>query len=310
VARRILLDCDPGNDDALAILVATAHPALELVAVTTGAGHLAAPRTARNAAIALACSGRRDIPLASGAHGPLVRPRLIAQVLDMTSALDPERPDLAAIPLDPRPAGELIAATLRAAPTTIITTGPLTNLALALHRDPDLVDAIERIVILGGTLGLGTKTAAAEWNMLCDPEAAAMVFAAGAPITLIPIDGAARAGITDGLIDAVAAHGSHAAALAAELLRSLVLTFRPGPLSPPVMPLNDPIAPLLAAQPALARTVPARVEIELAGRHTYGRTVIDIAGRSGLPDNADVVLDLDVAGVEQALIDVLGRAGR
>ena len=76
------------------------------------------------------------------------------------------------------------------------------------------------------------------------------------------------------------------------------------------MPLNDPIAPLLAAQPTLARTVPARVEIELAGRHTYGRTVIDLAGRSGLPNNADVVLDLDVAGVEQALIDTLGRAGR
>lgn len=304
----IVLDCDPGNDDALAILVAAGHPALDLKAVTTGAGHLSGERTARNAAVTMAAAGRQDIPVAAGAMLPLVRERLIAGVLDMTSALDPERPELPAVELDDRRSADVLAEfVLAGTARTIVTTGPLTNLAMALRSRPDMASRIERVVTLGGAWGLGNKTAAAEWNMLCDPEAAAVVFSAGIPVTLIPIDVGAQAGITDALIAEAEAVGGRIGAFAGELLRSLVLTFRPGVFGPSHMPLNDPVAPLVAAEPALARTVPARVDIELAGRHTYGRTVIDFAGKSGLPANAEVVISLDGPAVQRAFVGALAR---
>ena len=304
----ILLDCDPGNDDALGILVAAGHAGIDLKAVTTGAGHLAGDRTARNGAIALHIANRPHVPVARGAMLPLVRERLIAGILDMDSALDPDRPELDARELDPRHSADLIVDMVTSGEArTIVTTGPLTNLALALRRSPDIAGRIERIVILGGSLGLGNKTAAAEWNILCDPEAASIVFGAGAPITLIPVDGSAEVGISPDLIARTEAISGPVGRFASELLRSLVTTFRPGVFSPTFMPLNDPIATLVAADPGLARTVPARVDIELAGKHTYGRSVIDVALRNGLPANADVVLGLDAARVEQAFLDALSR---
>ncbi|PPE81584.1 hypothetical protein C3941_02435 [Kaistia algarum] len=306
VTTRILLDCDPGNDDALGILVALGHADLDLVAVTTGAGHLAAERTAHNAAITMAVGGG-TVPVAAGAMVPLVRERMIAGVLDLTSALDPERPDLAAVPLDPRPASDMIVDSVRSHPgLVIVTTGPFTNLALALRRDPAISKEISRIVSLAGAWGLGTKTAAAEWNMLCDPEAAAIVAGAGIPWTLIPYEAASTVGIDSELIVQTEATDGAAGVFAGELLRSLVSTFRPGRFSPPFMPLNDPLAPLLAANPALAETVLAHVAIELAGRHTYGRSVIDFAMRFA-PANADIALGFDIAATRNAFLAALER---
>lgn len=306
----IIHDCDPGNDDALAILAALGHDELDLKAVTTGAGHLAHDRTARNAAIALAAAGVRDIPVAAGSEGPLVRERLIAGVLDLASALDPDRPDLPAVPLHPQHSADLMAEqVLGGSAATIVTTGPFTNLALALRRHPSLARRIERVVSLAGAWGLGNKTAAAEWNVLCDPEAATIVFGSGVPITLIPVDAASPVGITPELIADVAALPGPVAAFAAELLNSLTLTFRPGLFAPAHMPLNDPVAVLVAADPSLARAVQARVDVELSGRFTYGRTVIDFAGRSGEP-NADVVVSLDAARVHEAFVAAIGRLCR
>jgi inosine-uridine nucleoside N-ribohydrolase len=303
----IILDCDPGNDDALGILVAAGHAGLDLKAVTTGAGHLAGDRTAHNGAVTIALSRRREIPVAAGAMGPLLRERLIAGVLDLTNALDPERPDLDAVPLDPRHSSDVIAALVSSgAAHTIVTTGPLTNLALALRRDPGLAGKISRIVSLGGSWGLGNKTAAAEWNILCDPEAAAIVFGAGVPLTLLPIDIGPQAVITDRLIADVEAVGGRIGGFAGELLRSLIKTFRPGVFGPAAMPLNDPVASLVAADPSLAKTIPARVDVELAGKFTYGRTIIDFTGRSGAP-NADVAIGLDGDGIHTALITALRR---
>ncbi|CDX57095.1 ribonucleoside hydrolase 1 [Mesorhizobium plurifarium] len=307
MTKPIILDCDPGNDDALGILVAAGHEALDLKAVTTGAGHLAGDRTARNGAIAVAFTGRGDVPVAAGAMGPLVRERLIAGILDQTSALDPERPDLEAVALDPRHSSDLIAElVVSGVASTVVTTGPLTNLALALRRNPGLPQKIERVVSLGGAWGLGNKTAAAEWNVLCDPEAAAIVFGAGIPLTLVPIDVGPQAVITDRLISDTEAIGGRVGRFAAELLRSLNKTFRPGVFGPAAMPLNDPVASLVAAEPSLAKTVPARLEVELAGRLTYGRTVIDFAGRSGAP-NAEIAVELDGEGIHAAFIAALKR---
>ena len=304
----VVHDCDPGNDDALGILVAAGHPVLSLLAVTTGAGHLAADRTARNAAAVVATLPGERPPVAAGAAGPLVRERLVAQVLDMSAGLDPERTDLPIVDLLPLSSPELLRQVAADAPGLLVAaTGPLTNLALALRAAPGLARRIGRIVFLGGAWGLGNKTAAAEWNVLCDPEAAAIVFGAGIPLTMVPIDAASTVTIDDALVDALVEAGT--VPFAVELLRSLRTTYHPGPFGPANAPLNDPLALLVAAEPGLARTLPARVEVELAGRHTYGRTVVDFAGRSG-PPNCDVVVGFDVPATRRAFVDAVARATR
>ena len=235
-----------------------------------------------------------------------MRERLVAQVLDMTGALDPERPDLPATELSARTSAELLRELAAAEPGLVVAaTGPLTNLALALRTAPGLARRVGRIVFLGGSWGLGNKTAAAEWNVLCDPEAAAVVLGAGVPVTVVPIDAASTVTIDDALVREVSGIGTGVAAFAVELLRSLRATHRPGPFAPGAdAPLNDPLALLVAAEPGLARTLPARVEVELAGRHTYGRTVVDFAGRSG-PPNCEVVVGFDVSATRRAFVGAL-----
>jgi len=307
MTTRIIYDCDPGNDDAVAILAAVSSPALDVRAVTTGAGHLDADRTARNAAITVAISGR-SVPVCAGARGPLLRDRVVARFLDLESALDPDRPDLPAVAIETDHAAERIATTLRAsAGTTVVCTGPLTNLALALRMHPDIVGRIGRVITLGGAWGLGTRTAAAEWNVFCDPEAAAIVYGSGVPITTIPVDASGIVPITVELVTRIEQLGGARAQFAAELLKSLRTTHKPGRFSTPDAPLHDPCAILVAIDPSLAETEPARIDVELSRGPTYGRTTIDFGGRSGLPINADVVVNFDVARTQEALVTALRR---
>lgn len=307
----IIHDCDPGNDDALGILVGLGHPRLKLLAVTTGAGHLAADRTAINGAIAVAAARPRVVPVSAGAEGPLVRERLIARILDMDNGLDAERADLDRVPLDALHSIDRIAAEANARPgLTIVATGPLTNLALALRRHPEIRGKIGRVVTLSGAWGLGTKTAAAEWNILCDPEAAAIVYGSGIPITMVPVDASGTVPITRALIIDVAQLSGAAASLAAELLASLVTTHRPGVFAPAEMPLHDPCAMLVVAAPEIAKTAPARVDVETAPGLNYGRTVVDFAGRTDRPNNCDVVIAFDVAATHAALVEAIAALSR
>src|ERR1700677_424986 len=307
----VLHDCDPGNDDALAILAALGSATLDLKAVTTGAGHLASDRTAQNAAITLGVARRNSVPVTRGAEGPLVRERLIAQLLDFEHGLDTQRDDLPTVAIQPNEtsAEAITRFAMQETGLTIVTTGPLTNLALALRTAPATASRLVRIVMLAGAWGLGNKTAAAEWNVLCDPEAAAIVFACGTPLTLVPIDAGAQVTIDDALVEAISAPGGPVANFAAEVLRSLRSTYRPGPFGPRDAPLNDPLAVLVAASSKLARSVPARVEIELAGKHTYGRTVVDFADRSPLGPNCQVVVEFDVAATRRAFIEAINALG-
>ena len=252
MAKKIILDCDPGNDDALGIIVALGSDSLSLQAVTTGAGHLANDRTFKNACITIAQIGKFNIPVSKGAENPLVRDRLIAKVLDLNSGLDPDRNDLNSIEPDSRNSVQLLYDTIIDNPgITIVTTGPLTNLAILFNLYPSLNNNIERIFSLAGSIGLGNKTASSEWNILCDPEAASVVLNSGVPITLIPIDTSLNVGISDELIKDVQKMSSPISMFVVELLRSLVSTFKPSTLGPILMPLNDPIAALVAAEPDL-----------------------------------------------------------
>ncbi len=154
-------------------------------------------------------------------------------------------------------------------------------------------------------LGLGTKTAAAEWNILCDPEAAAIVYGSGIPITMVPVDASGTVPITGALIDQISRLKGPAASLAAELLASLVTTYRPGVFVPPAMPLHDPCAILAVAAPEIVKTAPARVDVETAPGLNYGRTVVDFAGRTDNPNNCDVVIAFDVEATHAALVDAI-----
>src|SRR5256714_11078946 len=187
-ATKIILDCDPGHDDAIALLLALASPELELVAVTTVAGNQTLEKTTANALRVLEFAGRTEIPVAAGAERPLVRAPFVAAYVHGETGLDgPDLPPPQGSPVD-RHAVELMADAIRDSPepVTLVPVGPLTNVALLLALHPDARP--ERIVLMGGAIAEGNVTPAAEFNIWCDPEAAARVFASGLDVTMIGLD--------------------------------------------------------------------------------------------------------------------------
>ena len=194
----VILDCDPGHDDALAILLALARPELRVLAVTTVAGNAPLAATARNALRVLTLLGRTDVPVAAGAAAPLRRPLRVSANVHGASGLDGA--DLPEPAVAPRPEGalELLRRTLEAAdgPVTLIPTGPLTNIALLVRTYPALLERIGAICLMGGAVGEGNVTASAEFNIWADPEAAAIVFECGRPLTMIGLDVTHQARLT------------------------------------------------------------------------------------------------------------------
>lgn len=186
MALPVILDCDPGHDDAIALILALASPELKVLAVTTSAGNQTPDKTLNNALRILTLLGRDDIPVAAGAPKPLARELIIADNVHGESGLDgPKLPDPAFAP-QAMTGLELMAKCLRESPepVTLVPTGPLTNIALLLAAHPELKGKIARIVLMGGTAGAGNWTPAAEFNIYVDPEAADMVFKSGIPITM------------------------------------------------------------------------------------------------------------------------------
>src|SRR3954451_20989618 len=189
MATPIILDCDPGHDDAVALLLAAGNNAIDLLAVTTVAGNCPLDLATLNARRVAALAGL-DVPIAAGAAGPLQGELVTAPDIHGQTGLDGYELTTGEAPLDPRPALELMAATVEAAPEplTLVPTGPLTNVAQLLTARPDLRERIREIVLMGGGTARGNVTPAAEFNVFVDPEAAAIVFAAGLPLTMIGLN--------------------------------------------------------------------------------------------------------------------------
>ena len=306
--RGILLDCDPGNDDALGILVAAGPGARTL----GGDDRRRPPRASARRAMPPShwrWQAVRDVPVAQGALGPLVRERLIAAVLDLESGLDPERPDLDAVSLDPRRhSADLIAEVLLAGKAdTVVTTGPFTNLALAIRRHPECATRIARIVSLAGAWGLGNKTARCRVERALRPGGGGDRAWCGYSADFDPDRRRRGGGHYRGLDRRYRGDRRSGRPLRRGVVALVGEDVRPALFEPAHMPLNDPVAAMVAADPQLASTRPARVEIELRGEHTYGRTVIDFALRSGRAANADVVIGLDGRGVHHAFVAALAR---
>ncbi|HDX8436658.1 TPA: pyrimidine-specific ribonucleoside hydrolase RihA [Aeromonas dhakensis] len=304
MALPVILDCDPGHDDAIALILALASPELKVLAVTTSAGNQTPDKTLNNALRILTLLGRDDIPVAAGAPKPLARELIIADNVHGESGLDgPKLPDPAFAPVA-MTALELMARCLRESPepVTLVPTGPLTNIALLLAAHPELKSKIARIVLMGGAAGAGNWTPAAEFNIYVDPEAADMVFKSGLPITMCGLDVTHQAQVMDEDIERVRAINNPVAQCVAGLLDFFMIYHRDPKWGFAGAPLHDPctIAWLLA--PALFHGVECRVDIETGGTHTSGMTVVDRYGLTGKPANALVLLGLDRAGFIDLLV--------
>lgn len=304
MALPVILDCDPGHDDAIALILALASPELKVLAVTTSAGNQTPDKTLNNALRILTLLGRDDIPVAAGAPKPLARELIIADNVHGESGLDgPKLPDPAFAPVA-MTALELMARCLRESPepVTLVPTGPLTNIALLLAAHPELKSKIARIVLMGGAAGAGNWTPAAEFNIYVDPEAADMVFKSGLPITMCGLDVTHQAQVMDEDIERVRAITNPVAQCVAGLLDFFMIYHRDPKWGFAGAPLHDPctIAWLLA--PALFHGVECRVDIETGGTHTSGMTVVDRYGLTGKPANALVLLGLDRAGFIDLLV--------
>lgn len=304
MALPVILDCDPGHDDAIALILALASPELKVLAVTTSAGNQTPDKTLNNALRILTLLGRDDIPVAAGAPKPLTRELIIADNVHGESGLDgPKLPDPAFAPVA-MTALELMASCLRESPepVTLVPTGPLTNIALLLAAHPELKSKIARIVLMGGAAGAGNWTPAAEFNIYVDPEAADMVFKSGLPITMCGLDVTHEAQVMDEDIERVRAITNPVAQCVAGLLDFFMIYHRDPKWGFAGAPLHDPctIAWLLA--PALFHGIECRVDIETGGTHTSGMTVVDRYGLTGKPANALVLLGLDRAGFIDLLV--------
>lgn len=308
VRRPVILDCDPGHDDALAILLACASPELEVLGVTTVGGNAGLANTTRNALRVLTLLGRTDIPVAAGADRPLVREAVVQPAFHGESGLDGADLPEPGCEVRPEAAVELTASLLRSAdrPVTLVPTGPLTNVALFLRAFPSLHGRIGAISLMGGSLGVGNATASAEFNIWQDPEAAAIVFGAGIPILMAGLDVTHRALVLPADVVRLEGLGTRTGQVFADLMRFFAIHHRnrygwEGP------PIHDAVAVGMLVAPWLITRRLMRVDVETGTGLTRGRTVGDEQRLSADPPNVDVGVDLDRERFLDLVVDAVAR---
>jgi inosine-uridine nucleoside N-ribohydrolase len=305
--KPVILDVDPGHDDAVALMMACGSPDLDLLAVTTVAGNVSLEKTTRNALRVLSLLGHTHVPVAAGAAAPLRRSLRTAENIHGESGLDgPEIPEAGFEP-DDRGAVELIADTLRAAaePVTLVPVGPLTNVATLLREHPGLKEKIAHVSLMGGSIGLGNTTPAAEFNIFVDPEAAREVFDSGLQITMSGLDVTHQAGAGPEERERLRAVGG-IGRLVAGFLDFFAATYE-GVFGFDAPPLHDPVAVAAVLEPSLLKTRPMCVDVECESDLTRGETVCDFYGVTGKPPNARVGVELDRDGFFELLYGSLKR---
>ncbi|MEX0491542.1 pyrimidine-specific ribonucleoside hydrolase RihA [Raoultella terrigena] len=311
MALPIILDCDPGHDDAIAIVLALASPELDVKAITSSAGNQTPEKTLRNVLRMLTLLQRQDIPVAGGARKPLMRELIIADNVHGESGLDgPALPEPDFAPQNCT-AVELMAKTLRESPqpVTIVATGPQTNVALLLNGHPELHDKIARIVMMGGAMVLGNWQPAAEFNIYVDPEAAEIVFQSGIPVVMAGLDVTHRAQIHDMDIERFRQVGNPVATIVAELLDFFMEYHKDAKWGFTGAPLHDPCTIAWLLKPELFTCVERWVGVETQGKYTQGMTVVDYYFLTGNQPNTTVLLDVDREGFVDLLAERLAFYG-
>jgi inosine-uridine nucleoside N-ribohydrolase len=294
VTTPIVIDCDPGHDDAMAILLALASPEVELVGVTTVAGNQTLDKTTRNALVTLEVGGRSDIPVVAGAAAPLGRElRTAAHVHGETGLDGPELPEPSARAVDADP-GEWLQPGV-----VLVATAPLTNVARWLERGirPD------RIVWMGGAIAEGNVTPAAEFNAFVDPEAAAAVFASGIPIAMVGLDVTHKALFTRAHAERLRDAG-RAGRFVAEL-SDFFQRFHESSYGFEGSPIHDAMAVAHVIDPTLMTTRHVNVAVETGSSYCDGRSVVDLRGVTGREPNAEVGVDVDAGRFLELLVSGL-----
>lgn len=311
MALPIILDCDPGHDDAIAMVLALASPELDVKAITASAGNQTPDKTLRNVLRMLTLLGRQDIPVAGGARKPLMRELIIAENVHGESGLDgPALPEPDFTP-QACTAVELMAKTLRESPqpVTIVATGPQTNVALLLNSHPELHDKIARIVLMGGAMVLGNWQPAAEFNIYVDPEAAEIVFQSGIPVVMAGLDVMHRAQIHGLDIERFRQVGNPVATIVAELLDFFMEYHKDAKWGFTGAPLHDPCTIAWLLKPELFTSVERWVGVETQGKYTQGMTVVDYYFLTGKQPNTTVLLDIDRERFVDLLVERLAFYG-
>lgn len=307
---KYIVDCDPGHDDALAILMAARH--LDLVGVTTVFGNSTIENTTRNALDILAAAGLGHIPVARGAAGPLKGEVRSAETVHGKSGLDGAHFDPSGLEPVAMPAARFIAEqAMLHDDLVVIAIAPETNLANAIAEYPDATRRLAGISVMGGSATIGNATAAAEFNIFADPEAAAIVFDAGIPITMAGLNLSTTFGLHQADVDRLAANGTRVARELAGAL-NFYLSRQSAMYERPFAAVHDVCAVIPFSHPGLIDHVPMHVAVECEGRYTRGMTVCDqrgIVAGDGIelaePPNARVAMSADGPGIISVLLDTL-----
>ncbi|PWW32386.1 purine nucleosidase [Cytobacillus oceanisediminis] len=305
--RRIIMDCDPGHDDAIAIILAAVQPELEILGITTVSGNAEIEKTTNNALKICDLVSLTDVVVSKGASEPLIRVRETAPDIHGDSGLDgPELPEPSRS-WSKEHGSDTIVRLIKESkePVTILPTGPLTNVALALSKAPEIKDNIEEIVLMGGgTFGNWTPTA--EFNIWADPEAAKKVFDSGIPIAVMGLDITHQALATKEVIDRVNKIDNKVAKIVGELLVFFASTYKEM-FDFDGAPVHDVLTVAYCVAPELFKMKEVNITVETKGEFTAGTTLIDLHGVTGREINARFGLELDVEGFWKLMIDALKK---
>ncbi|MBI0156433.1 nucleoside hydrolase [Gilliamella sp. M0364] len=309
--KKIILDCDPGHDDAIALLLAHGNPNIELLAVTTVVGNQTLEKVTRNALSVARIANITNVPFAAGAVRPLIRNVEVAPDIHGDSGLDgPVLPE-PAIQLDKRHAIDLIIDTIMSHPpktVTLVPTGGLTNIAMAVRKEPKIVERVKEVVLMGGGYHVGNWSAVAEFNIKIDPEAAHIVFNEKWPVTMVGLDLTHQALATPDVIEKISAIKTKPAKFVLEMLEFFGKMYKQaqGFTYPPV---HDPCAVAYVINPELIKTKRVPVDIELTGTLTLGMTVADFRFPPDDSCHTQVATELDHTGFWDLIVDSLERIG-
>ena len=309
--RKVIIDTDPGQDDAVAILLALASPEdIEVLGITAVAGNVPLNLTSKNARIVCELAQRPDVKVFAGCDTPLARKLVTAEHVHGKTGLDGPALPNPDMPLQPEHAVDFIVDALRkedAGTVTLCPLGPLTNIAKALEQAPDIAGRIQEIVLMGGAyFEVGNITPTAEFNIYVDPEAADIVFKSGVPIVVMSLDVTHKALVTKARNDAFRALGNPAGSAVAEMT-DFFERFDKEKYGSAGAPLHDPCVTAYLIEPSLFTGRHINVEIETGSELTLGMTVADWWGVSGRTPNAHFMGDIDADGFFSLLNDRLGR---
>mgnify|MGYP000545670331 FL=1 len=307
--RKILLDCDPGHDDAVAMMLAWGNPSIELLGVTTVGGNQTLDKVTRNALSVATVVGMHDVPIAAGCRLPLVRPVEIAPDVHGDSGLDGVELPEPAVQLDPRHGVDLIIETIMSnepGTVTLVPTGPLTNIAMAARKEPRIVERVQEVVLMGGGYHVGNWSPVAEFNIKVDPEAAHIVFNEKWPIVMVGLDLTHQALATDEVAERIAAVPGSVSQFTLGLFTFFRKAYQDaqGFEFPPV---HDPCTLAYLIDPTIVETVKVPVDVELNGSLTTGMTVADFRAPAPEDCHTKVATRLDAPRFWGLVVDAIDR---